>query len=228
MNHLAILFITIFTILFLSCASENEQKALDIIAQTYNAKTIYSKNFNSKMGSKTVWEFNITVSQSNMLDSISPNPLTSNIAFVTYANFNKKEKEKYQKINVTVITSKKDTLKNSYDIPVLKAVIPKFNTYTTFSEKIMTGDFLGLNSLKENRDIPNNIDKIIESKVIALEKQNGKITDFKLYAIAVFKDNIGEVIKFTAYFKFKNGKKIPYLIVVDKTMENNKVVGFKF
>ncbi len=218
----------LITIILVSCASENEKKALDEIANIYSAKTSYSKNFNSAAGQKTIREFNIKVSQSAFLDSLPKAPAASNIAYLTYKNFDKDEKEKYTKVNVSLISKENDTIKNSYDIPVLKAVAPKMNVYYSFSQDIINDAYEKLNAYKNSKDLPENISDVIKNVVVEWESVYGKAVDFQPIAISVFKDNKGDILQVKGQLLFENGKKRYYLIALDKTPGKDTVIGFNF
>ncbi len=228
MNHLTTLFSTVFMILFLSCASENEQKAIDTVAEIYNAKATYSKNFDSKTGRKTIWEFNIEVSDSKLLDTLPKAPLTSNIAFLVYDNFNEKEKNKYQKINVKLLTSSNKTIKNSYDIPVLEEIASRAKTFNLLSEAIVQGNFEETNAYKEDKEIPKSISNFFENHIKKSETKYGKITGYKQLLISKTSDKIGPLTQITGLFSFENGNSIFYATMFYDKGENSKIIGFDF
>ena len=213
--------IIIFLLLLMSCASENEKKALDEIANIYSAKTSYSKNFNSSMG-KTIEEFNVKVSNSEMLDTLPKGPAASNIAVETYNNLNKEEKEKYSAINVALISKDNDTTKFSYPISILKDVAPKSIVFNDFSNDIVNHRFSALDKYKDKEYIPKSVSGFMEKNIIDRENAFGTLKQYK--PVLIIEDD-NNILKFVGLLIFKNGKSMVYYTVFDKTKDKNKIKG---
>ena len=215
-------------LIFISCASENEQKALNKVADIYSAKTTYSKNFNSKAGQGTIYEFNIIVSNSKLIDTLPKAPLTSNIAYLVYDNFNEKEKDKYHKINVKIVTSSKDTIKNSYDTPVLKEIVSKANTFNLFSKNTIEKNYNALNALKDDEAIPQSITAFMKDYINKAEEKLGKLTGYKPLLISKNKTKYGPLLQFVGLFTFENGQFVKYSMQFNEANKNDKIIGFDF
>jgi len=215
----------ILSLLIISCASENEQKALGEIADIYGATTSYSKNFQSANG-KTIKEFNVKVSNSIMLDSLPKAPAASNIAVVTFNNLNEKEKNSYNAINVFLITQKKDTTKFHYDIAVLKNAAPKAKVFNDFSNNIVDKNFAELDKYKDNETIPQSINAFMKQKIAEREKLYGTLKQFKPSLIIQPKNK--QRLQFVGLLIFDNGKAIRYYTIFDKAKGKDKIRGIQF
>lgn len=218
----------LITLFLFSCASENEQKALDNVASIYSATTSYYKNFKSNIGQGTITEFNIVVSNSKQIDTLPKAPLTSNIAYLVYDNLDKKEKEKYNKINVKLVTSSKDTITNSYDISILKEIATKANTFNLFSKNTVEKKFNELDTFKDNKAIPQTISTFMRDYLQKAEEKNGQLTGYKPILISKNNSNSGHILQFIGLFTFENGQSIKYSMIFKDEKENNKIIGFNF
>jgi len=222
-----ILSIILLTVL-VSCTKSEKQKSITNISEIYKSKISYTTNKRQVTNGKVIWEYTVVVPISKLLDSLPKATATSNIAFLTFKNFNENEKKRYSIINVLLISSQKDTIKNSYDIPILETIVPKHNTYQKFSEYIINGDFNELNTLKNNKDIPESISDLIRGLIKNAESNSGKIIAYQPVTIAVSKDNVGEIFQFNGFLIFEKGNKKHYSISIDKIQGNDKIVGFNF
>ena len=222
-----ILSIILLTVL-ISCTKKEKQNSTTNISEIYNSKISFTKNKRQVTNGKEIWEYTISVPNSKLLDSLPKATATSNIAFLTFNSFNENEKKLYAIINVLLINSQKDTIKNSYDIPVLESLVPKHSTFQKFSEYIINGDFNALDTLKNNNDIPESISDLIKGLIKNAESNYGKIIAYQPVTIAVSEDNVGEIFQFNGFLIFKNGKKKHYSISIDKTSGNDKIIGFNF
>ncbi len=215
------------TLLLIGCASENEQKGLDKIAELYNAKTSYSKDLSSSAGKKTIRQFNVKVSESKLIDSLQPTVTSANIALLVFENMSKEEKNKYTAIDVELVNSKKDTAGYTYPIKVLEGLSPKAKTFRTFSESIVNGNFNTIESIKNKKHIPQAIAKGLKINIESKEKKYGKVKNYQPFGIAEMKDEFGTIIQFQGFFNFSNGKKTPYLVVIDQVPGKDEMIGFR-
>jgi len=220
------LILILISLFLLSCASENEKKALDEIANIYSATTSYSKNFNASAGHKTIKEFNVNISNSSILDTLPKAPAASNIAMVTYNNFNKKEKENYTAINVALISKKKDTTKFQYNISVLKSAAPKATVFNEFSQNIVDKKYSVLDKYKDDTSIPQSISGFMQKNIEQREKAYGTLERFK--PTLIMEGKSGNTLQLVGVLVFKNGKTIRYYAVFDKANGKDKIRGFHF
>ncbi len=218
--------VMLLSLFLLSCASDNEKKALDEVAKIYNATTSYSKNFRSSAGHKTIKEFNINVSNSSLLDTLPKGPAASNIAIVTYNNWNDDEKKDYTAINVALISEKKDTTKFKYDVSVLREVAPKAKVFNEFSKDIIAKKYKALDKYKDNKFIPQSLTDFMQKNIATREKTYGALVDFKPTLILEGKKK--NIIQPVGVLIFKNGKRVRFYTIFDKAKGKNKIQGIHF
>ncbi len=209
-----------------SCASDNEKKALDEVAKIYNATTSYSKNYSSSVGSKSIKEFNINVSNSSILDTLPKAPAASNIAMVTYNNWNDDEKKDYTSVNVALISKKKDTTKFKYDVSVLRDAAPKTKVFNEFSNSIVAKKYKALDKYKDDKFIPQSLAEFVQKNISKREKAYGVLEDFK--PTLILEGNKKNIIQPVGVLIFKNGKRVRFYTVFDREKGNNKIQGIHF
>ncbi len=221
--NLSITLILLSLFLF-SCASENEKKTLDEVADIYDATISYSKNFRSVAGQKTIKEFNVNVSNSIILDTLPKAPAASNIAVLTYNNWDEKEKANYSAINVRLISQKKDTVKWHYDVSLLKNPAQKAKVFKAFNHTMLTGKYDDLNKYKDDNYIPKSIAAFVHKNIAQREKTNGKLMTCKPTLVLENKDNF----QLVGVLIFNNGKRLRYYALFDKANGKDKIKGFRF
>ena len=216
-------------IILISCASENEQKALDEIAAIYQAKVAYSKGFHSNTNQKTITNFTIKVSNCKMMDTMNFRHASANMARVAYHNFTEKEKNKYDEIIVKLIKDKDSTM-YSYDKDLLRLTDKKATTAIAFSESILQHNFPKLDKLIDSECIKtSNFGLKMKKYISILENERGKITGYQLYKIGTTSaKNINlKMIRYVGEFQFSKGKKAAYFVNINTMEGKDKVVGYK-
>ena len=71
------------TALLFACASETEKGVLEDIAEVYGGETSYSKSFVSNTSEKRT-TFNVTINNSQMIDTLAPTVTTANASLMVY------------------------------------------------------------------------------------------------------------------------------------------------
>ncbi len=222
------LLLIIATGLIVACASESEQKSLDRIADIYDAKTSYSKGFNSAAGKETIRNFTAKISESDLIDSLNPNVTSSNIALLVYQGFEEDEKDKYNNIFVQMVNKKGDTADYTYPVPVLKKVAAKSPIFVAFSEGVLKGDGGKIDEIRNTNTIPDPIGEQLMVTITKYKSKYGSLIGYDPFGIAELSDEQGTAYQFQSYLVFSSGKKIPYLVNLDTAPENDKLDGFRF
>jgi len=219
--------IALIALLAVGCASENEKQGLDKIADLYQAKTSYSKSFNSSAGIKSMSKFNVKVSESIRIDTLEPTVSTANIAMLMYESFTDSEKGDYTHIDVELVNSKNDTAAYYYPVDVLKDLSTKSNSYKVFSESLVNGNFDAVDAISDKKEIPNSMAEGLKAKIKQMESRFGNLHDYEPFGIAELSDEQGKAYQFQGYLVFGNGVRKPYFTVADAAAENNKLIGFR-
>lgn len=219
--------IALLALVAVGCVSENEQQGLDKIADLYQAKTSYSKSFDSNAGIKTMSKFNVKVSESERIDTLQPTVSTANIAMLMYESFTDSEKGDYTHIDVELISRKNDTAAYFYPIDVLKDLSTKSNSYKVFSESLVDGKFATVDEITDPKEIPNSIADGLKAKIKQMESRFGKLHGYESFGIAEISDEDGKAYQYQGYLVFGNGVRKPYFTVADAAKENDKLIGFR-
>ncbi|MEZ4875487.1 MAG: hypothetical protein R2793_08560 [Flavobacteriaceae bacterium] len=217
----------LLSFLLIGCASDTEQKGLDAIAALYQGKATYSKSFHSSLGEETIKSFNITVMDSERIDTLSPGMTSALIATLAYDNFSEEERESYTQVNVSLFNSKKDSAGFTFPTPLLHNLLVKRKTFNEFSNWTLNGEFQKIDGLKNNDAIPQEIGEIIQNSLATTEESYGKLIAFEPYGIGKVQDSIGELYQYQGYFVFQSNKRKPYFVVVDSKPDDERLVGFK-
>jgi len=218
---------TLLALALVSCVSENEQKGLDYIGSIYDAKTSYSKSFDSELGSETVKKFNIKVSESSRIDSLQPTVTTANIAWLMYESFSADEKENYTHVDVELISTKNDTASFYYPVDVLETLGKKAINFKAFSQNLVDRDFVKIDALKDDNEIPASLTVGLKNKIVQMEQQLGKLVGYEPFGISEVKDDLGAAYQFQGYLVFEKGAYKPFLTVIDVAPGKDKLIGFK-
>ncbi len=212
----------------IGCASETEQKGLDDIAKLYNAKTSYSKGFNSSPGQETVRQFNVKVSESKLIDSLAPTVTSANIALLVYESLTKSEQEKYNGIEVELVNLKQDTAAYFYPREVLEKISKKSILYKEFSENLVTRDFKKIVPLLSTEILENsNIISGIEGKIKGDSERFGKLISYSPFGISEVADADYVMLQFQGFLNYYN-KRIPYFVNINDETGNDIILGFRF
>jgi len=218
---------TLLALTLWSCVSENEQKGLNYIGLLYDAKTSYSKSFDSEMGIETIKKFNVKVSESARIDSLQPTVTTANIAWLMYESFTEDERENYTHIDVELINTKNDTVSYYYPMSLLDKLNTKAVTFKTFSQSLVDGDYIKIDAIKDPNVFPDPLAVGLKNTIVAMEKELGELTSYEPFGIGEAKDEQGTLYQFQGYFIFEQGAHKPYLAVVDTAEGKDKLIGFK-
>lgn len=218
---------TLLALALVSCVSENEQKGLDYIGSLYDAKTSYSKSFDSELGSETIKKFNIKVSESMRIDSLQPTVTTANIAWLMYESFSEDEKKSYTHVDVELVSTKNDTASFYYPLDVLEKLSTKATNFKAFSQNLVDGDFVKIDALKDEVEIPATVAVGLKNQIAMMEKKWGQLISYEPFGISEGKDEQGTIYQFQGYLVFEKGVYKPYLTVLDAAQGKDKLIGFK-
>lgn len=207
-----------------SCASENQQKALDEVAKTYNATTGFTKGFNND-----ITYFRITVADSDVINDAEVVSAASNIALIVYDHFTEEEKKDYTHIEVEI--SKKsnpdDKMTRNYEVSTLVAPTKQAKIFDNFSNAVKSGDFQLMASLIDPQYRKADDAETIKSYIQKFIDENGKITEFRRtgYGLRVF-DNNTTNYEFTGFFVFENNKHLSYNLQTYDDINSQYIYGF--
>ncbi|MBX2827684.1 MAG: hypothetical protein KTR22_05950 [Flavobacteriaceae bacterium] len=221
-----IIFLGILSIL-LGCASETEQASLNQIAQIYDAETSYTKGFSSSVGKETIKRFTIKAKGSVMVDTLSPNATSANMALLVYDGFEEKEKNDYTQIDVELISTKGDTSNYFFPVDLLERLSEKSEVYRGFSEAIIQGNATEIDVLKSPERIPNPVGEQLLTTISDLKNEHGVLMGFEPFGILENRNEGKTMYQFNSFLNFNTGTKIYYYVIVDATPKRNKVEGFR-
>lgn len=217
----------LIVLLFVGCASETEQKGLDQIADLYDAKTSYSKGFSSAVGTETIRQFDVKVSESKLIDSLPPTVTTANIAMLVYESLTEDEKSKYDQIYVQLVNLKLDTASYTYPTQVLDNLSEKAKVYKRFSESLVSGDYEIVDEIKDHKLMPTALSDGLKANMLAREKALGSLIAYEPFGIAEMTIEDEKIYQYQGFFVFRNGAKVPYTVMVNIADGKNDMEGFR-
>jgi|TARA_R110002012_G_scaffold321121_2_gene547509 hypothetical protein len=215
------------TALLFACASETEKGVLEDIAEVYGGETSYSKSFVSNTSEKRT-TFNVTIKNSQMIDTLAPTVTTANASLMVYDALTSEEKKNYTDIETILVNAKNDTISYYYPMSALAPISKKAKVFHTFSSILVDGNFDQLNELDRADDIPANFSEILKNGVAQFEKKYGSLKEYQTFGVAEERDNVGTYYQFQAHLIFANGHKMGYWAVVDAAPDNDALLGYKF
>ncbi|KQC30881.1 hypothetical protein [Flagellimonas eckloniae] len=218
----------ILTLAMISCASENQQKGLDLIAKHYHTETSFSKGFKTNAG-KTTSRFNIKVSNSPMLDTLRQDITASNIALMLYESFTEDEKDDYDFINVEL---QKDSLEEShkalYDIQQLSRALDQAAIFTNFSENLLQKNYNGIVQNIADRYQNPKLAGNLEAFMNGLYKAHGNLIEYKRIGFGIYtKPNNEKLFHYSGHLKFADGYIRPFILTTSMNVSNDYIEGYK-
>lgn len=217
----------LFSFLLMSCASENQQKALAKVAEVYGAKTGFSKGFSTSVGQEKITYFRIKVSDSDIIENLIPENVASNIAIMVYDDLAEDEKKDYTHIEVEITkkdTTQKKVLRN-FKVEELKNPAKQVAIFETLSNAVKNNDFqLMANLIEPQYRQPQTAEKMA-TYFKNFISQNGKIDSYKRTQFGLRTvDGIGYYV-YSGFFIFKNGKHLNYNIETHSDTNNQYVTN---
>ena len=221
--------ITVFiALVFIGCATENQQKALDEIAKNYQAKTGFVKGFSNNIGESSRVFFKINVSESDIIQTLNPEHAASNIALIAVKNIPQDELKKYTHIEVEIKQKQSgDIITRIFEIGEIMApsvqsqIAEKFSNYLIQSEYKLLTDMIDPQYKKpeDQENIKNYIDQFIQ--------ENGAIESFYSteFKYTIYEDNF-KVNTFKGRFVFANGKTLGYQVQTYEDTANSYIYSF--
>lgn len=208
----------------ISCASENQQKGLDLIAKHYQTEVSFSKGFATNAG-KSSARFNIKVANSPMLDTLRQDVTASNIALMLYESFTEDEKDDYDFIHVEL---KKDTLKALYDVKRLSKALDQAAIFTNFSDDILNENYEAIvKNIKpeyQNPELASNL----RSYVKRLRDVHGAVVAYKRVGFGIYtKPNNERLFHYSGHLEFVDGYIRPYELNTSMKIDDDYIAGYK-
>lgn len=218
----------VIALMVISCASENQQKGLDLIAKHYHTETSFSKGFETNAG-KSSSRFNIKVSNSPMLDTLRQDITASNIALMLYESFTEDERDDYDFINVELMQdSLQDPVKALYDIKELSSALDQVAIFTNFSENLLQKNY---NSIAQNIADRYQNPKLagnLEVFMNGLHKAHGNLIEYKRIGFGIYtKPNNEKLFHYSGHLKFVDGYIRPYMLTTSMKVNNDYIEGYK-
>ncbi len=212
------IYLCILSFFIAGCATENQQKALDEVANNYEAKTGFVKGFSNKAGEQKIVYFRINVSESEVLEKLNAEHAASNIAVIVVKNLTPEELKKYTHIEVEIKKSG-DTYTRHYEIGTLNVPAAQFQLFESFSNNMIQGNYKEATALVDPRYQKDTDSETIEKYMTPFIDENGSIVKFisTEFNYRIY-DEIDTTYLYKGKFVFPNGKTLAYQV---ETYENN-------
>ena len=216
------------TLVFLSCASENEKSGLDKIGEHYNAKVSYTKSFSRKANGKNESAFNIRVENSPMLDTLTSGQTSTAIAMMFYESLTNEEKETCETVTVAIKKSTKDKSdKFRLNGQILEACLDQSKIYNFFSEKLIDEDYDKIANSVLKEFYKDTLGDEVGVFVDSLIGEHGKIKSYQLTGIGVTtEDPNNKHYIYSGFLTFKDGYKRPYIVNASVDKNKDDITGF--
>jgi len=220
-------FLTIFALSFLfACATETQQKGLDEIANHYKASTSFSKGFQT-INNKTVSNFKVQLSDSEMLDSLKPGVTLSNVALILFKNFTVEERKKYDYFYIEHIKKNSDTINYTFTPNSLYAGLIQSKFFTDFSNKLLTKEYKRAAKMLDPIYYQEESESNFANYITNLTNKHGEIMKYKRTGFGVIEPNKGRLMyTFNGFLTFADGYQRNYFITTSQQTENQYLLGY--
>ncbi|HIP48150.1 MAG TPA: hypothetical protein EYG92_04185 [Lutibacter sp.] len=220
-----ILTILIFSLLF-ACATETQQKGLDEIANHYKASTSFSKGFQT-IDSKTLSNFKVQLSDSEMLDSLKSGVTLSNVALILFKNLTVEERKKYDYFYIEHIKKNSDTIKYIFTPNSLNAGLIQSKLFTDFSDKLLAKEYKLAAKMLDPIYYQEESEDSFTNYVTNLTNKHGEIMDYKRTGFGTIEPNKGELMySFNGFLTFADGYKRNYIIMTSQKTNGEFLLGY--
>tara|TARA_Y100001933_G_scaffold264414_1_gene329923 strand:+ start:11515 stop:12180 length:666 start_codon:yes stop_codon:yes gene_type:complete len=217
------------SMLFFSCASENQQKGLGLVSDLYGAKTSYTKGFKINNGKKATI-FTVKVGQSKALDTLPWPTASSNIALMIYENFSDEERENFTNIAVEKDEKEEDRRETQYfELGRLADAMEQANVFKKFSDYLMKENYEAIvddvdSRYKNAQTLPN-----LKAYMNGLIAKHGKITGYNRMEYGILTPNSGgdKLFKYLGYLKFSDQSIWPYSVTASMDLSNKDILGYR-
>ena len=211
-----------------SCASENQQKGLDKVVSHFGGNASFSKSINTALGQETIKSFDITISNSFMLDTLRQDLSTATIAMLLFGSFSQEEKDAYNQIGVELVNSSSNKPSvYKYNSKTLINLLDQNEIFIDFSENLK----------KENYElISKNVKPKYRTETLAsglkqfmknLTDKHGNLVSYKATEVGVFNTKEEQQYKFKGFLTFEDGYYRNYFITTSKEVDVDYIAGYQ-
>ena len=131
-----------FTLLLVACASDQEEKAFNVIGDYYGAKVTYTKGFSSEVGKKTVKKISLHIKGGPYIGVENSKELAAYAAALLYVNLSDEEADKYTHITVKLFEDdpeKEAIYSSTYDIETIRNIAALSANFQKAEELLLNG-----------------------------------------------------------------------------------------
>ena len=111
--------VIVFLLFLVACASGQDQKPFDIVAEYFEAKVTYTTGFSNKVGKKNVKYIDLNIMGGPYVNTEPPKQLSAYAAVLLYTNLSDEDRAKYTHIQINLFRNEaqKETDRTyNYDI----------------------------------------------------------------------------------------------------------------
>ena len=177
---------------FLSCASEEEQKAFKVIEDYYGTKVEFSKGFSKSMGKKDINTLNIDLKGGEYLKLVPAERLAPYAAVLLNVNIADEEIAKYSHIKVRLFEEETDSAAfydNIYDVKTIQNISSKSVYFQEAADLLQKKSIDGLYEMLPS-DHRSEADKIkFAEEIDKMVQTRGEISSIKLVGVNLIINN---------------------------------------
>ncbi len=221
------LIITLISLIIVACASENQQRGLDAIAEHYNTETSFTKGFQTNAG-KTITKFTIKVGSSELLDTLPEKLAASNIALMLYESFSAEEREDYTNIEVKM---QQDSLAEAesyyFDPGLMRDALDQSAIFSNFSDNLIDKNYDAIAQSMEPQYQSPKLATNLGNYMRRLHSAHGNLIAYKRLGFGIYtKANNEKRFHFSGHLTFSDGYKRPYVLTTSMKVNEDYISGY--
>ena len=218
-----ILFYSIIALL-ISCASETEDKAAQVVAKAYDTKAQFSKEFITENGDTKPIYF-LELEANGLLDTLDMIYGASNMGLLIYENLSQEERHTYDRFQIST-TQNGEAYSQAFGFNPsdLAIAIPQAKLFNSFSQYIVDEDYEAAQNLVTPENRGETAAEALRNYIQAAVGQHGKVTGYKRTGWGMNDDET--VFHYSGYLTFNSGYTLFYYIGVSRDTDEY-MIGYK-
>lgn len=221
--------VSLYSLLFFGCASENQKKSLDRIAAVYETEANFSKGIIKNSGKATINYFKVIVTSNEFIEKLIPQVASTNMALLVYDGLTESERAELTHIEIEIKATNNAGEGNQrrYTMEELESPHLQAKLFHQFSEKLKMQAYDDMIAMIDAKLIKAEDVDFVKKHINEYVSVNGKIKEFRRIGVGMrLRENGEKRYEFSGLLIFENNKRVNYSIQTYLEASNQKIFGF--
>lgn len=221
--------VVVYILFLVACASGQDKKPFDIVAEYFGAKVSYTTVYSNAIGKKKLNFLDLNIKGGPYITTEPPKPLSAYAAVLLFTNLSDEDAAKYTHLKINLFSSEtqKETSNTyTYDVETIRNVALLSANFKKVKEMLLNGTTHNLYDLFIEKSNASELKEFI-AYVEELRKERSGIKAVKLLGVtSLIDDNTKErFLGFNGQIEWGNSDKT---VVMIETSEDPSIEGINF